>query len=252
MVKRDSYFELQHNRTLKILFFILFGSVIAGLVYMFRFFFWPFLFALLLYMALQPVYNFILRYMKNRWAGAAVMILFLFGMVLVPLFFLVIAVIDQIYLLYTVVQREIKAGIIEDFYHSQIIQRVLAYLNIETSEISSRATDFIQNMSGTLLASAQTLIAYPLHLALNFFFLLLILFFLFKDGSGFSSLVYKALPFPDDLEKKVIDRLKEVTRVLLTGNLLIMIIQGAMVGLGLFIVGIQLAFLGGAWRRCSP
>lgn len=246
MVKKDSYFELQHNRTLKILFFILFGAVIAGLLYMFRYFFWPFLFALLLYMALQPVHAGIMRYVKRQWAAAGIMIVFLFGVVLVPLFFLVIAVIDQIYLLYAFVQKEIQSGIIDSFYTNEIMQRILDYLNIQASDIVSRATEFIQKMSGSLLASAQALIAYPLRLALNFFFLLLILFFLFKDGSGFGSQFYKIMPFPDDLEERVINRLKEVTRVLLTGNLLIMMIQGAMVGMGLFLVGIRLAFLGGS------
>lgn len=246
MVKRDSYFELQHNRTLKVLFFVLFGAVIAGLVYMFRFFFWPFLFAVLLYMALQPVYNAVMRRVRRGWAASGVMILFLFGMVLTPLFFLAIAVIDQVYLLYTVVQEEIKAGIIEDFYRSQIVQRALSSLNIESADIAARATDLIQNMSGTFLASAQTMIAYPLHLALDFVFLLLILFFLFKDGAGLGSQFYKTMPFPDDLEESVVSRLKEVARVLLTGNLMIMIIQGFMVGLGLFMVGVRLAFLAGS------
>jgi predicted PurR-regulated permease PerM len=246
MVKKDSYFELQHNRTLKILFFILFGAVIAGLVFIFRYFFWPFLFALLLYMALQPVFNFIMTYVKKRGAGAGAMIILLFCVVFVPLFFIMVAVIDQIYQLYTFVQSEIKAGAIEDIYHSELVQRILSYLNIETSDITSRATDFIQNISGTLLASAQAMIAYPLNLILNFFFLLLILFFLFKDGGALGSVFYKTMPFPDDLEEKVVNRLKEVVRVLLTGNLLIMIVQGFMVGLGLFIVGMRLAFLGGS------
>jgi len=246
MVKRESYFEVQHNRTLKILFFVLFGAVIAGLVYVFRFFFWPFLFAVILYMALQPVYNLITKRVKKRWAGAAVMIVFLFGMVLTPLFFLTIAVIDQVYLLYRVVQREIGAGMIENFYNSQLVQLILESLNVSTAVITSRATDFIQNMSGTLLSSVQAMIAYPLHLALDFLFLLLILFFLFKDGGRFESLFYKIMPFPDDLEENVVARLKEVVRVLLTGNLLVMIVQGFMVGLGLFMAGIPLAFLAGS------
>jgi predicted PurR-regulated permease PerM len=246
MVRRDSYFELQHNKTLKILFFMLFGVVIAGLVFIFRYFFWPFLFAMLLYMALQPVFNFIMRYIKKRGISSAVMILFLILLILIPIFFIIAELVNQIFHLYSVVQTEIKAGTIQDVYNSEYVQRVLAYLNIETSVITSRATELIQKISGMVLSSAQAMIAYPLRFILNFFFLLLMLFFLFKDGGNLQSVFYKFMPFPDDLEATVINRLKEVIRVLLTGNLLIMIAQGFMVGLGLFIVDIRLAFLGGS------
>ena len=246
MVRRDSYFELQQNKTLKILFFILFGAVIAGLVFIFRYFFWPFLFAMLLYMALQPVYNFIMRYIKKRGISSTVMILFLILLIMVPMFFLVAEIVNQLYHLYSVVQTEIKAGTIQDIYNSQYVQKVLAYLNIETSDITSRATEFIQNITGMALSSAQAMIAYPLNFMINFFFLLLMLFFLFKDGNKLQTIFYKFMPFPDDLEASVINRMKEVIRVLLTGNLLIMIAQGFMVGLGLFIVDIRLAFLGGS------
>ncbi len=246
MVKRDSYFELQHDRTLKILFFILFGVVIGGLIFIFRYFFWPFLFALLLYMALQPLFNFVLARVKNRGISSAVMILLLILLVMVPFFFIVVAIIDQMFQLYDVVQTQIKAGIIDDIYSSRFVQDLLGYLNIEKEDITKKATDFVQNISGMLLSSVQAVIAYPLHLVINFFFLLLILFFLFKDGSALSSVFYKTMPFPNDLEEKVVTRMKEVIRVLLTGNLLIMIFQGLLVGIGLFIAGIPLAFLGGS------
>jgi len=246
MGKRDSYFELEHNKTLKVLFFILFGAVIGGLIFIFRYFFWPFLFAVLLYLALQPVYNFILSRVRRRGISSAILILFMVVLVLVPLFFIVIAVTDQVFQLYVVVQKEIKAGIIDDIYSSRVVQDVLAYLNIDKSVITAKATDFVQNISGMVIASLQALIAYPLSLIINFFFLILILFFLFKDGGGLESVFYRIMPFPPDLEEKVISRMKEVIRVLLTGNLLIMIFQGLLVGIGLFIVGIPMAFLGGS------
>jgi predicted PurR-regulated permease PerM len=245
MVGRDSYFELQHNKTLKILFFVIFGAVIAGLIFIFRYFFWPFLFAMLLYMALQPVFNFFLRYTRKRGISSAVMILLLVLIIMIPMFFMVAEMVNQIYHLYSVVEAEIKADTIKDMYNSTHVQRILDYLNIETSDITSRATEFIQKITGMALSSAQAMIAYPLNLIINFFFLILMLFFLFKDGNRFQTIFYKFMPFPDDLERSVIDRLKEVVRVLLTGNLLIMIIQGVMVGLGLYIVDIRLAFLGG-------
>lgn len=246
MVRRDSYFELQHNKTLKILFLILFGTVIAGLVFVFRYFFWPFLFAMLLYMALQPVFNFIMRYIKRRGISSLVMIVLLILIIIIPTIFIIAEVVNQIYHLYFLVETEIKAGTIKDIYNTPYVQEVLNFLNIETGDITSRVSEFIKNITGMALSSAQAVIAYPLSLIINFFFLFLMLFFLFKDGNKVQSIFYKLMPFPDDIEESVVNRMKEVIRVLLTGNLLIMLAQGLMVGIGLFFVDIRLAFLGGS------
>ena len=245
MVKRDSYFELQHNKTLKILFFILFGGVIAGLALIFRYYFWDFLFAVLLYMALKPVYDFIHRYINKRGLAAGIMIFVMIILVMVPLFFMAIELVSQVYILVELVQKEIQSGTPEKIYNSELVQRLITTFNIDTGAIAAKVTDFVQKFSGTVLASLQAVIAYPIGFILDVFLLLLMLFFLFKDGHRMSPVVYRTLPFPDDLEHQVIDRLKEVVRVLLTGNLAIMILQGALVGIGLRIVGIHLAFLGG-------
>jgi predicted PurR-regulated permease PerM len=244
-VKRDSYFELQHNKTLRILFFIIFGAVIAGLALIFRYYFWDFLFAVLLYMALKPVYDFILKRVGRRGLAAGVMIFVMIVLVMVPLLFMGIELINQVYILAGLVQKEIQSGTPEKIYNSEIVQRLTTTLNIDTGVIAAKVTDFVQNFSGTVLSSLQAVIAYPIGFLLDVFLLLLMLFFLFKDGNRLSPIVYRTLPFPDDLERQVIDRLKEVVRVLLTGNIAIMILQGALVGIGLRIVGIHLAFLGG-------
>jgi predicted PurR-regulated permease PerM len=245
MIPKDSYLELLNNRTLKNLFLILFGLVSVGLIIVFRFYFRPFLFALILYLALRPTYDFMLKYVRKRGIGAGIMILFLFALVLVPMFFLIMNIIEQIRLLYILIQDEIKAGIIQDIYKSGIVQKTMSFLDINAADMAKKATDLVQNLSGMALSSAQAVIAYPLNFIINFFFLLLMLFFLFKDGDRLESAFYNTLPFPNDLVESVIRRLKEVIRVLLAGNLLIMILQGLVVGLGLFIVGIPVSLLGG-------
>ena len=246
MADNESYIELQHNKTVKVLFLILFGAVIAGLVFIFRYYFWPFLFAVILYMALRPVYDLILRLVRKKGISASIMILVLIVAILVPVFLLILSIIDQVIQLYNIIQEQIKAGIINDIYKSAYVDKIIAYLNIDHKEITSKVTDIVKSASGMALDSAQKIISYPLNFILNFFFLLLMLFFMFMDGDKMAAVIYRALPFPRDLERNVIDRLKEVVRILLTGNLLIMILQGLFVGLGLFIADLPVALLGGS------
>jgi predicted PurR-regulated permease PerM len=246
MEEHDSYFELRHDRTLKVLFLLLFGAVIAGLALIFRYYFWPFLFAVILYMAVKPIHDFLLMYLKNRGLVSAVMILSMIILVLVPLFFVITAIIEQAYQLYMIVQREIQAGAIRDIYALSAVENLMAYLSIDPGDVASKIADMAERASGMFLSSAQAVIAYPLKLLVNFFFFILMLFFLFKDGGRLGSLVYRVLPFPEELESKVVNRMNEVIRVLITGNMLIMLLQGLMVGIGFRILGVPLAFLGGS------
>jgi predicted PurR-regulated permease PerM len=127
-----------------------------------------------------------------------------------------------------------------------MVARVMSYANISSDELVSKATELIQGAATSVLANVKDIVSYPINFTLNFIFILLMLFFLFVDGYRLSDAFYKFLPFPNDIEKDVVGRMKQVVRVLLTGNLLIMICQGLMVGLGLFIAGIQVALLGGS------
>lgn len=246
MTQRDSFSRMQEDRTLSVLFFLIFGAVIVGLIFVFRYYFWPFLFAFLLYLALRPLYDRIAGLLRSRSAASFVMILVLILLIIIPLLFIVIAAVDQIVHLYHVVESEIEAGILEKIYAIHFVQRVLGIFNIDPDNAMTKLAEALKGLSVSALSNAQALISYPLNFMINFFFLVLMLFFLFKDGYRIEPVLYKILPFPDDIEKRVVDRLKEVVRVLLMGNIFIMILQGAMVGFGLAGVGIPVAVLGGS------
>ncbi len=246
MKESDSYSILQRDKSLKYIFLLFFAAVIAGLLYIFRFFFWDFLFALLLYMALRPLHDALLKRIRMRGVTAGLMTLLLCLLVLGPLFYFTLALVDQVFQLYATVEGLIRKGILDDIYNMAFVRRVLEYLNLNKETIIAKATDFVQGGIGTAFTSAKNVITYPLSFSINFFLVLLIIYFLFKDGHRLVPIVYKVLPFPDDLERGVVDRLNEVVKVLLAGNLLIMLCQGLMVGLGLLFTGINVALLGGS------
>jgi len=246
MTQKDSFSKMQEDRTLNVLFFLIFGAVIVGLVFVFRYYFWPFLFAFLLYLALRPLYDRIAGLLRSRTAASFVMILFLILLIIIPLLFIVIAAVDQIVHLYHVIESEIEAGILEKMYAIHFVQSVLGIFNIDPNNAMTKLAEALKGLSVSALSNAQALISYPLNFVINFFFLALMLFFLLKDGYRLEPILYKILPFPDDIEKRVVDRLKEVVRVLLMGNIFIMMLQGAMVGIGLAGAGIPVAILGGS------
>ena len=90
-----------------------------------------------------------------------------------------------------------------------------------------------------------SIISFQVSLIMNFFCMVLILFFLLKDGDALGALMYKALPFPKEIEHDVSKRLQRAINVLVTGNLFIMGIQGFMLGIGLYIAGFSAPLLWG-------
>ncbi len=104
--------QFKQNRPLVILFFLLFIAVVTGLIFIFRYFFWPFLFAIILYLALRPVNDRIQGMVKSRGLSATLVILLLFIMVLFPLVYLLVSIGEQSYQLYVFIQEQINAGLI--------------------------------------------------------------------------------------------------------------------------------------------
>lgn len=238
------YSTLLENKRLKILFFILFFVVIISLIYIYRYYFWPFLFAIILYVALRPLYDFVTRYIKRRLLSSALVIFSLFILVLIPIFFILISLADQAYELYLYLQQQFRADSFEHIVQeSETIKIIFSYLNISKGEISQQIIDVLSKTSLKIFSNITALLSFSIHLIINIFFMLLMLFFLFKDGNRLDGSIYRIFPFPEDIQRVIIDRVKAVINVLLAGNILIMISQGFVVGIAFYIFEIRMPLL---------
>ena len=73
-----------------------------------------------------------------------------------------------------------------------------------------------------------------------------ILFFLFKEGDKIREfLVKRILPFPDELEEMVIERVGEVIRKLFIGNIIMIIVYAFILSIGFIIANIPSSILWG-------
>ncbi len=65
-----------------------------------------------------------------------------------------------------------------------------------------------------------------------------VLFYVLRDGDRLMAWIRSATPLPDSVQTKLYDRVDDVTRAVLLGHVLVAIIQGAIAGVGLFVVGL--------------
>ncbi len=245
MTENNSYRQLQQNRRMKTYFLILFGLIILFLLYIFRFYIWIFLYALIFFVTLRPLHDRVLLLVKKRVISSSIIILLLMGIVIIPVMFMLAMLSEQAFQLYNDLHFSITQDFLNDIGNHPVVEKVLSFIGLSKAEIGVKVMAYIKTTSMSVFESITEIISFPLKFAINFFMMMLILFFLLKDAYNFEGAVYRILPLPEELEKEVVERLKEVIYVLMLGNLLIMCLQGFMVGLGLFIAGNSMPLLWG-------
>lgn len=246
MTEQRSYQIFKQNKTMRVIFLVFFSAVILFLFYIFKSFLWIFLFAFIFYIVLRPSHDRILSIIKIRLLSSSFVIIILSVIFLIPLTFLLILLTEQAMDLYRYIQIRIDSNYFSELGNSYAVQRILDYMHIGKDEVVAKFMVFIQRTSSEIFSGMTSALAYPVTFAIKLFFMIITLFFFLKDGYKLDGLVYKVLPFPDDIEKDVIDKLKDVLYLLVVGNLFIMSLQGLMVGLGLYMAGVNMPLLWGS------
>ncbi|MBN2403705.1 MAG: AI-2E family transporter [Spirochaetes bacterium] len=244
MEKNELFIKLTESKKLKILFFILLAAVSVSIIYIFSYFFWPFLFALILYIALKPVYNFSVKYLKYKLLCSTLVIISIIFFVMIPLFFILLILANQAYDFYLFLENQFQAGTFHLFFqNNEIIKKILSLININQREILQQIIGLLSKTSFQIFSNVTSVLSFSIKFVLNLLTMLLILFFLFKDSDKLSAMFYRNLPFPEDIEKDIINRLNIVIKVLFAGNIFIMIAQGFVVGIGFWVFGFRMPLL---------
>ncbi|HPS57308.1 MAG TPA: AI-2E family transporter [Spirochaetota bacterium] len=246
MSDNASYELLNQNRTMKFVFLAIFAVIIGFLLFIFRGYLWLFLYSMIFFVVLKPMHDRVLSLVKIRILSATIVILFLLCIVIIPMMYLLVILGDQAYELYAQIHFDLSHDFIRQINQNKIVSDLMVLFNIQQGELAAKITSFIQNTTMSVFSSITSIISFPIALAIKFLLMLLILFFLFKDGHIIDKSLYRIIPLPDDLERDVVVRLKKVIYILMMGNLMIMCLQGFMVGLGLYIAGVKMPLLWGS------
>lgn len=108
-------------------------------------------------------------------------------------------------------------------------------------QISAAVVEASQLVGTLALSAGQNLAAF----VLKFFLMLYLLFFILRDGDGIVQHVHRAVPLPDEQERRLFRKFAEVSRAAIKGNLVIGLVQGFLGGLIFALLGIEGAVLWG-------
>jgi predicted PurR-regulated permease PerM len=214
----------------------------------------PILWAIITAMVLFPAFRRLYRLLRKRQILSAMVMTFLVVVIIIlPFSLLLFSLVNEIVSGYHRVEEMIQAGTLKAYWEKvqsiPVLHLVLARVD-RTFHLSTldpldfflknirQVTNFLFNQSTTVLKGLSGFVV-------GFFFTLLSLYYLFKDGDQLFERVKGTIPLPPGERDLLIRRFQEMVRATILGGLLIALIQGLLGGLAFWVLGLQSPVLWG-------
>jgi predicted PurR-regulated permease PerM len=229
------------NRIVEYVFFFGFMAVVGYLV-------WemvtPFVSALALSAIIVTIcYPLYVRILKrtpkqNPTIAALLTTLFVLLVVIIPVFLITSALVNEAVSVYRIVNAE-QIGFEDSLKAVELqIQRFVPGFELNVTEYLRQAASWLALNLGAIFAGTASTI-------FLFFIAILGSFYLFRDGKAFTRSLVKISPLPNSQDEVIMKRLALAVRSVATGSILIALIQGVLTGFGLWIFGFERAILWG-------
>jgi predicted PurR-regulated permease PerM len=110
-------------------------------------------------------------------------------------------------------------------------------------ELRSRLRSLLGGLPSTVASWAPALATTGLHVVLGVLLLLFVEYYLLKDGEGLVAWTRGVVPLPDEVGEELVGSARRMTWAVLKGHVLVAAVQGAVAGIGLFVLGVPNALL---------
>ena len=203
--------------------------------------------AILLAMVLYPVYKKLRNLLRKREIlSALIMTLLVLVVIVLPFTLLLASLASDVVNLYHQIEDMIKTGELQAYFERvkevPVFKSILARLgqHIDLSSMDpvplllknlNQISTFIFNQTTTLIKGFSTFVA-------GFFFTLLSLYYLFKDGSTLFEGLKETAPLPSKEKELLIQRFRDMIYATIYGGILIAVIQGVLGGLSFWVLGL--------------
>lgn len=215
---------------------VLTTMIIAGLLILGFFLLRPVILSIIMGLILaflfSPIYEFLYMRLKSRNLATTIICIFLAIIIILPVWFLTPIFIEQsLKMLISVQQIDYVTPlktIFPSFFASEEFSRDVAEI-IATfvTKSANQLTTFFTNI----------VFEFP-RLFLQFLVFIFTFYYALRDKELFTDYLKSILPFSKDIEKKLFENSRSITISVIYGHLITGIIQGLIVGTGLFIFGI--------------
>jgi len=214
--------------------------------------------AVILASLVHPLQRRCIRWFRGRKTLAAMLMTVLVTLVIiVPLVFLGLAVVREGVDEVSKLDEWLQMDRWEELSQRPVVHRgiewtadTLRTLGLDWETLQSRLLEGGQGMATSMLQTGAGLVGNLTTLLSRFPVMLFVLFFLLRDGERYARHARELVPLHEDQKATLFARGREMFRAVFVGTLLTALLQGAVGGLGLWLVGFS-PFLWGALVACS-
>ncbi len=209
--------------------------------------------ALLITSVLYPMYFRIRRAFREKDGVASVfMIVFVFLVIIVPLSWFVATLSNEAFDFYkrtsnTVSMTHLRQAFEKDSVWTRRIRKAveMAGGQFTPQTVEKVGASVGKNIGLFLYKQLSSVASNLLNFLVHFFLMMLVIFYLFRDGVRLKDYLIQLLPMPEEQLEKVAKKFHEMGRAIIVGNGLAGIVQGILGGLGFYLFGLHSPFLWG-------
>jgi predicted PurR-regulated permease PerM len=232
-------------------FLILVIAVSVAFLWILLPFYGTVLWGMIIAIVFRPAYREVLRSMPTRPTLAALLtVLIIVVLVILPLIVLGGLLVQEAVSTYERIQTgELNVGRFYQQVLSALPDWVVRFLDrfglTSLGRIEERLSDLLTRSAQLIATQALNLGQNAASFVVSLFVMLYLLFFLLRDGEALAQRIRNAVPLHTEHQRTLAERFATVVRATVKGNLVVAVVQGALGGLILWILGVRAPVLWG-------
>jgi len=229
IIKIENYFE-----TIIILILIIF------FLYLIKNFLLPIFLASIFVFFTKGLYEKLVNKIKNKQLSSFLVIVVILTLILLPLYFLLLSLINQTY---SALNHSVN--LIDNinlnschFLFCEQIKSNLGFIDLSIDKIFTSVVIFIKNSYSIIFNSISSMV-------LDLFIFLLAFYYLLIDGDKFVKYIKRLIPMKLEYKNALFIKFRDISEAIFLNTILIALIQGLLLGVGFYIFNIPSPILWG-------
>ncbi len=195
----------------------------------------------------KPLYNFILKFLKNKHISSLVTILLIIIIILIPIFLVLNTIVEETSTIYAKMRYKVTSGTIFptdcdmnqsycSFFNKVNNLVVSPHIKDFFAQLSRKAFDFVIDKVSSIVVKLPSII-------INLLIMFFTMHYFFIEGDKFYAKLFKILPIKDKQKKKLFKKIKVVSEGVVYGQIVTAIVQGLLAVIGYYLFGVTSPWL---------
>jgi len=178
----------------------------------------------------MPIYKKINTLIKSKNVSAFLVLLLSILIIIVPLWFIVPLLANQVFEVFKASQVLNVKGIITSLFPTAS--------ELFLIQLTTALNSFVSGLSSLVLNSLASFLINSLNILVNLLITAFVFFYALRDNEKLKSLAKDLSPISKAKEKIVAKQFKDITGSLIYGQIIIGLVQGVLAGIGFFVFGV--------------